>query len=188
MGLFDSIKEAFESDPQKLADWEKDLADLQAKLASASAKDSAEIQKEIDAKAKQVSDLKAKLGIVDGPAPEVAAEAAAAAYASAGADVEAKLAAEAAAKAAADEAAAKAAAEEAAKAAAAKAAADEAARTEAAALAASVPAYRTYEVKPGDTLSKIGREFGVTYSSIAELNGIENPDLIYPGQVFKIPN
>ena len=32
------------------------------------------------------------------------------------------------------------------------------------------------------------RHFGVTYLSIAELNGIENPDLIYPGQVFKIPN
>ena len=88
MGLFDSIKEAFESDPQKLADWTKDVADLQAKLASATGKDAAEIQKEIDAKSKQISDMKTKLGIIDGPAPEVAAEAAAAAYASAGADVD----------------------------------------------------------------------------------------------------
>ena len=48
--------------------------------------------------------------------------------------------------------------------------------------------YRTYEVKPGDTLSKIGREYGVNYMDIVKLNGIEDPDMIYPGQVFKIPN
>jgi LysM repeat protein len=42
-------------------------------------------------------------------------------------------------------------------------------------------------VKPGDTLSAIGRKYGVSYQSIAALNNISNPDLIYPGQVFKIP-
>lgn len=45
----------------------------------------------------------------------------------------------------------------------------------------------TYTVKKGDTLSAIGAEFGVSYQDIAKLNHIKNPDLIYPGQVFKIP-
>lgn len=48
--------------------------------------------------------------------------------------------------------------------------------------------YRTYTVKSGDTLSEIGARFGVSYQKIAKLNNIENPDLIYPGQKFKIPN
>ena len=39
----------------------------------------------------------------------------------------------------------------------------------------------------GDTLSAIGERNGVTYQAIAQANGIENPDLIYPGQVFTIP-
>lgn len=48
--------------------------------------------------------------------------------------------------------------------------------------------YRTYTVKSGDTLSEIGEKFGVSYTKIAKLNHIENPDLIFPGQKFKIPN
>ena len=48
--------------------------------------------------------------------------------------------------------------------------------------------YRTYTVKSGDTLSEIGERFGVSYRKIAKLNNVENPDLIYPGQKFKIPN
>ena len=43
-----------------------------------------------------------------------------------------------------------------------------------------------YTVKAGDTLSGIAKEFGTTYQKIAEDNGIKNPDLIYPGQVFVI--
>lgn len=27
----------------------------------------------------------------------------------------------------------------------------------------------------------------MSYQSIAKLNGVKNPDLIFPGQVFKIP-
>ncbi|RYE77958.1 MAG: LysM peptidoglycan-binding domain-containing protein [Myxococcales bacterium] len=50
------------------------------------------------------------------------------------------------------------------------------------------PKLRTYTVKSGDTLSEIAQEFGVNYMDIARLNDIKNPDLIYPGQVFKIPN
>ena len=47
--------------------------------------------------------------------------------------------------------------------------------------------FETYTVKSGDTLSEIGARFGVSSQEIAKLNGIENPDLIFPGQVFRIP-
>lgn len=47
--------------------------------------------------------------------------------------------------------------------------------------------FETYTVKSGDTLSEIGARFGVSYQEIARLNNIENPDLIFPGQVFRIP-
>jgi LysM repeat protein len=47
--------------------------------------------------------------------------------------------------------------------------------------------WETYTVKSGDTLSEIGARFGVSKEEIAKLNGIENPDLIFPGQVFRIP-
>lgn len=43
-----------------------------------------------------------------------------------------------------------------------------------------------YVVKSGDTLGEIGKKFGVNYESIAKLNNISNPSLIYPGQVLKI--
>lgn len=48
--------------------------------------------------------------------------------------------------------------------------------------------FKEYTVVSGDTLSEIGQRFGVPYMEIARINNIENPDLIYPGQVFKIPN
>jgi len=52
---------------------------------------------------------------------------------------------------------------------------------------------RTYTVVAGDTLSKIAkREYGDAskWHRIYEANKdtIKNPDLIYPGQTFKIPN
>lgn len=49
------------------------------------------------------------------------------------------------------------------------------------------PNYTNYVVKPGDTLFKISRAFGVSPDAIAEANGIVNPNLIYAGQVLKIP-
>lgn len=52
----------------------------------------------------------------------------------------------------------------------------------------SEPDVRTYTVKSGDTLSQIGVDHGVDWHDIAELNDLENPDLIYPGQVFRIPS
>lgn len=43
-----------------------------------------------------------------------------------------------------------------------------------------------YTVKRGDTLWNIARNYGTTVQSIAGINGISNPNLIYPGQVLKI--
>lgn len=46
--------------------------------------------------------------------------------------------------------------------------------------------YQTYTVKKGDTLSAIAKKYGTTYQKIASDNGIENPNLIYPGQKLTI--
>jgi LysM repeat protein len=45
----------------------------------------------------------------------------------------------------------------------------------------------TYTVRRGDTLSAIALRYGVSAWSIAQLNGIPNPSLIYVGQVLRIP-
>lgn len=44
-----------------------------------------------------------------------------------------------------------------------------------------------YVVQRGDTLFKIGREFGVDPYYIAQVNGLYNPNCIYAGQVLYIP-
>lgn len=52
------------------------------------------------------------------------------------------------------------------------------------------PAPKTHTVVEGDTLWHIAKMYlgdGSRYPEIAELNNIPNPDLIYPGQVFQIP-
>uniref|UniRef100_UPI000363DCBE LysM peptidoglycan-binding domain-containing protein n=1 Tax=Salinicoccus albus TaxID=418756 RepID=UPI000363DCBE len=43
----------------------------------------------------------------------------------------------------------------------------------------------TYEVMPGDTLSKIASEFGTTYRALMEINGISD-HLIHPGQLLSL--
>lgn len=43
-----------------------------------------------------------------------------------------------------------------------------------------------YTVKRGDNLWNIAKTYGTTVQSIVDLNGIRKPNLIYPGQVFKI--
>lgn len=48
------------------------------------------------------------------------------------------------------------------------------------------PAVTTYTVVKGDTLSGIASKYGTTYQHLAAVNGITNPNLIYPGQVLKI--
>jgi len=44
----------------------------------------------------------------------------------------------------------------------------------------------TYTVRPGDTLSSIARRFGTSAFTLARLNGISNPSLIYAGQVLRL--
>lgn len=44
-----------------------------------------------------------------------------------------------------------------------------------------------YTVERGDTLGKIARDKNVSLSDLIKLNDIDNPSLIYPGQVLKIP-
>ena len=43
-----------------------------------------------------------------------------------------------------------------------------------------------YTVKRGDTLGQIALAYGTTVQEIAKLNGIQNMNLIFPGQVLKI--
>ena len=45
----------------------------------------------------------------------------------------------------------------------------------------------TYIVRLGDTLSFIARRFDTTVNDLVELNDIANPNLIYPGEILKIP-
>ena len=47
--------------------------------------------------------------------------------------------------------------------------------------------YTEYTVAPGDTLISIARRYGTTYRVLAEYNGIKDPDLIYDGQIIRIP-
>jgi nucleoid-associated protein YgaU len=45
---------------------------------------------------------------------------------------------------------------------------------------------KTYTVKSGDTLSGIAAKYGTSWQRLADINGISNPDVIYPGQVLTI--
>ena len=45
----------------------------------------------------------------------------------------------------------------------------------------------TYTVQSGDTLSEIAARYGTTVNELMSLNGISNPNLIYPGEVLRIP-
>lgn len=44
-----------------------------------------------------------------------------------------------------------------------------------------------YVVQPGDTLAKIAKDLGVTVTYLAFENGIQNPNLIFPGQKINRP-
>lgn len=44
----------------------------------------------------------------------------------------------------------------------------------------------TYTVRYGDTLSGIASRYGTSTSTLASINGISNPNWIYPGQVIKL--
>ncbi|EOK41010.1 LysM peptidoglycan-binding domain-containing protein [Enterococcus faecalis] len=44
----------------------------------------------------------------------------------------------------------------------------------------------THVVQHGETLSSIAYQHGTDYQTLASLNGLTNPNLIYPGQVLKV--
>lgn len=44
----------------------------------------------------------------------------------------------------------------------------------------------SYTVRYGDTLSAIASRYGMSTSTLASINGISNPNWIYPGQVLKL--
>lgn len=46
--------------------------------------------------------------------------------------------------------------------------------------------HHLYTIKHKDTLSKIARKYNVTIEGIIELNEIENPDLIFVGEILRI--
>ena len=46
---------------------------------------------------------------------------------------------------------------------------------------------KTYTVVKGDTLSEIAKKYGTTVDTLAQLNGIKDPNLIVVGQVLKLP-
>ncbi|MCI8701819.1 MAG: LysM peptidoglycan-binding domain-containing protein [Turicibacter sp.] len=44
----------------------------------------------------------------------------------------------------------------------------------------------TYTVRSGDTLSGIAARYGTSANALARLNGIQNPNLIYPGETLRL--
>ena len=49
------------------------------------------------------------------------------------------------------------------------------------------PFFKKYEIKKGDTLYQISKNFNVNTKLLAELNGLNLDDYIYPNQVLLIP-
>ncbi len=45
-----------------------------------------------------------------------------------------------------------------------------------------------YTVKSGDTLSGIAAKYNTTYQYLAKINNISDPNLIYSGQILKVPS
>ena len=48
------------------------------------------------------------------------------------------------------------------------------------------PVATYYIVKPGDTLSGIAAKYGTTYPKLAQMNGIKDPNKIYPNQRIRV--
>jgi N-acetylmuramoyl-L-alanine amidase len=53
---------------------------------------------------------------------------------------------------------------------------------------APVPGVGQCRVDPGDTLSGIAQQFGVSLEDLIRANGITNPDLIFPGMILNLPS
>ncbi len=54
-------------------------------------------------------------------------------------------------------------------------------------VAAAATAYRSYQVRPGDTLSGIAQVYGVSQQALQNTNGLANPGLLETGSVLRIP-
>jgi LysM repeat protein len=52
----------------------------------------------------------------------------------------------------------------------------------------TAPTFRTYKVKPGDTLSAIAGRYHTTVATLQRLNHISDPSKLRVGQVLRIPN
>jgi LysM repeat protein len=52
---------------------------------------------------------------------------------------------------------------------------------------AALPASSTYTVQSGDNLSQIAARYGVAVNQLLQVNGIQNPNIIYVGQQLVIP-
>ena len=48
--------------------------------------------------------------------------------------------------------------------------------------------FSDFVVKRGDTLSQIATLYNTTYQYLAKINNIQNPNLIFTGQIIKVPN
>ena len=46
----------------------------------------------------------------------------------------------------------------------------------------------TYKIQSGDTLTAIAKKYNTTVDELASLNNIKNKNLIYTGDVLKIPD
>ena len=49
-----------------------------------------------------------------------------------------------------------------------------------------ISAPRYYVVRPGDTLVSIADRYGLELENILCLNKLENPNIIYPGQILRL--
>lgn len=65
--------------------------------------------------------------------------------------------------------------------------AGKAAAVQAAVNGGGAPTGRTYTVKAGDTLASIATKYGTSYQTLAQINGIADPNVIYAGQTIKLP-
>ena len=50
------------------------------------------------------------------------------------------------------------------------------------------PNFDMITIKAGDTLWSLARKYGSTVDYLAEINNIKNPDLIYTGNMLKVPS
>ncbi len=51
---------------------------------------------------------------------------------------------------------------------------------------ASTNASEYYVARPGDTLWSIAQRNNTTVDILSDMNGLGNPNIIYPGQIFKV--